>query len=133
MSKQIDFNNLTYYFKDYNIAPVNSISFKVPLNVYNDTKNSSVSIEKIEEDQKQFKSKLNEITTGNPKYKLKDQFDGIEKIKNLCNSREKVKYNKLNISATTWNEEFKLPDGSYSLSDIQDYFEYILKKTWRKY
>ena len=27
----------------------------------------------------------------------------------------------------TWNEEFKLPDGSYSLSDIQDYFEYILK------
>ena len=27
-----------------------------------------------------------------------------------------------------WNEEFKLPDGSYSISDIQDYFEYILKK-----
>ena len=29
------------------------------------------------------------------------------------------------------NEEFELPDGSYSVSDIQDYFEYILK-TWRK-
>ena len=27
-----------------------------------------------------------------------------------------------------WNEEFDLPDGSYSISDIQDYFEYILKK-----
>ena len=27
-----------------------------------------------------------------------------------------------------WNEEFELPDGSYSISDIQDYFEYILKK-----
>ena len=27
-----------------------------------------------------------------------------------------------------WNEEFELPDGSYSVSDIQDYFEYILKK-----
>ena len=26
------------------------------------------------------------------------------------------------------NEEFKLPDGSYSLSDIQDYIEYIIKK-----
>ena len=24
-----------------------------------------------------------------------------------------------------WNEEFKLPDGSYSVSDIQDYFDYI--------
>ena len=36
--------------------------------------------------------------------------------------------NKFKISASTWNEEFKLPDGSYSVSDIQDYFEYILKK-----
>ena len=36
--------------------------------------------------------------------------------------------NKFKISAPTWNEEFKLPDGSYSVSDIQDYLEYILKK-----
>ena len=28
----------------------------------------------------------------------------------------------------TWNEKFELPDGSYSVSDIQDYFEYIIKK-----
>ena len=26
------------------------------------------------------------------------------------------------------SEKFELPDGSYSVSDIQDYFEYILKK-----
>ena len=32
------------------------------------------------------------------------------------------------MSAPTWNEEFKLPDGSNSVSDIQDYFGYILKK-----
>ena len=38
------------------------------------------------------------------------------------------KDNKFKISAPTWNYEFKLPDGSYSISDIQDYFEYILKK-----
>ena len=36
--------------------------------------------------------------------------------------------NKFKISASTWNDEFELPDGSYSVSDIQDYFEYILKK-----
>ena len=30
--------------------------------------------------------------------------------------------NKFRISATTWNNEFDLPDGSYSISDIQDYF-----------
>ena len=30
------------------------------------------------------------------------------------------------MSAPTWNEEFELPDASYSVSDIQDYFEYML-------
>ena len=36
--------------------------------------------------------------------------------------------NKFKISAITWNDKFELPDGSYSVSDIQDYSEYILKK-----
>ena len=36
--------------------------------------------------------------------------------------------NKFKMPAPTWNEEFELPDGSYSVSDIQDYFGYILKK-----
>ena len=37
--------------------------------------------------------------------------------------------NKLKISSPTWwNDKFELPDGSYSVSDIQHYFEYILKK-----
>ena len=35
---------------------------------------------------------------------------------------------KVKISAPTWNVKFKLPDRSYSVSDIQDYFEYIFKK-----
>ena len=35
--------------------------------------------------------------------------------------------NKFLISVPTWNDELELPDGSYSISDIQDYFEYILK------
>ena len=37
--------------------------------------------------------------------------------------------NKFEISAPAWNDEFDLPDGSYSVSGIQDYFEYIIKKT----
>ena len=36
--------------------------------------------------------------------------------------------NKFKISAPIWNDEFKLPDGLYSVSNIQDYFDYILKK-----
>ena len=36
--------------------------------------------------------------------------------------------NKFKISVPTWNDEFELPDVSYSVSDIQDYFKYILEK-----
>ena len=38
------------------------------------------------------------------------------------------KNNKFKISAPTWNDKFELPDGFYSVWDIQDYIEYILKK-----
>ena len=46
--------------------------------------------------------------------------------------KKSYKNKKFKMSAPTWNEEFELPDGSYSISNIQDYFEYIFKKTWRK-
>ena len=48
------------------------------------------------------------------------------------NIKSSYNNNKFKISAPTWNEEFTLPDGSYSISDIQDYFEYILKKHGEK-
>ena len=38
------------------------------------------------------------------------------------------KNNNFEVSPPTWNEEFKLPDESYSVSDIQEYFDYIIKK-----
>ena len=44
------------------------------------------------------------------------------------NIKSSYNNNKFKISAPTWNDEFELPDGSYSVSDIQDYFEYILEK-----
>ena len=43
------------------------------------------------------------------------------------NVKSEYNNNKFKISAPTWNDEFDLPDGSYSVSDIQDYFEYIIK------
>ena len=36
--------------------------------------------------------------------------------------------NKFKISAPTWSDTFDLPDGSYSVGDIQDYFEFIIEK-----
>ena len=43
------------------------------------------------------------------------------------NIKKSYKNNRFKISAPTWNEEFELPDGSYSVLGIQDYFEYIIK------
>ena len=43
------------------------------------------------------------------------------------NIKSSYNNNKFKISEPTWNDNFELPDGSYSVSDIQDYFEYILK------
>ena len=40
---------------------------------------------------------------------------------------EKYKSHIRITSVSTWNEELELPDGSYFISDIQDYIEYILK------
>ena len=44
------------------------------------------------------------------------------------NIKSKYNNNKLKVSALSWNDEFNLPAGSNSVSDIQDYFEYIIKK-----
>ena len=44
------------------------------------------------------------------------------------NIKSEYSSNKFKISATTWNDIFDLPDGSYTVSNIQDYFEYIIKK-----
>ena len=44
------------------------------------------------------------------------------------NIKSSYNNNKFEISTPTWNDKFELPDGSYSASNIQDYFEYILKK-----
>ena len=43
------------------------------------------------------------------------------------NIKSSYNNNKFKISAPTWPDEFQLPGGSYSISDLQDYFEYILK------
>ena len=44
------------------------------------------------------------------------------------NIKSEYNNNKFKISAPTWNDTFDLSDGSYSIADIQDYFEFIIKK-----
>ena len=42
--------------------------------------------------------------------------------------RKHSKNNKLKITAPTWNNKLESLDGSYSVTDIQDYIKYIIKK-----
>ena len=73
------------------------------------------------------------------KYDLIDMLDLKNPNKNMalvnlsiCYTWKNVKSdynnNKFKISAPTWKETFDLPDGSYNISEIQDYIEYIIKK-----
>ena len=43
-------------------------------------------------------------------------------------NKKVIKNNSFKISGSTWNNKFELPDGLYSVSHIQDYFEYLIKK-----
>ena len=90
ISKEINFGDLICYFKDPCITPKHFIEFNGPMRICNEIVNGDKTIKKIEEDQKQFKSDLNEITIGDPRHKSINQLDTIKNVKNIYNSRQKV-------------------------------------------
>ena len=53
-------------------------------------------------------------------------FSNLSIFYNRKNIKDSYNNNKFKVSATIWNDEFELPDGSYSVSDIQDYLGYLL-------
>ena len=66
----VDFNDLTYYFKDMRIGPISFIDFKGPMHIFKSIHNGDVTLEDIEKEQKKCKEELARIKQGNPK---KDQ------------------------------------------------------------
>ena len=73
------------------------------------------------------------------KYNLIDKLDLRNPNKNMAlanlsiyytwkNVKSIYKNNKFKMSAPTWSQEFDLPGGLYNIPEIQDYFEYIIKK-----
>ena len=73
-----------------------------------------------------------------PLFNLNDKINNLKKsnkyiaLSNLNiyytwnNIKKSCENNRFKILAPTWNEDFELSDGSYSVSDIQEYFEHIL-------
>ena len=49
------------------------------------------------------------------------------------NVKSDLKNNKFKINAPTWSEEFHVSDGSYSVPDTQNYFEFMIKRTRNYY
>ena len=70
----------------------------------------------------------------NDKLYLKNRNKNLA-LANLCiyytwkNIKSEYNNNTFNISAPTWNDTFDLPNGSYSIANIHDYFEFITEKT----
>ena len=55
-------------------------------------------------------------------------FQNVSTYYSWKDKRKQYKNNKLEIIASSWNDEFELPDDFYYVSDIQDYIEYIIEK-----
>ena len=79
-----------------------------------------------------------EISKTNERNKFVYQFTDKLNLKSLLvnliiyykqkNIKSAYNSNRFKVLAPTWNEEFDFPDGSYLISDTQDYFQYVIKK-----
>ena len=88
--KRIDFNNLTYNFKDLKIPPVGFIKFKGLLHIFKSIHNGDTPLESVENEQKKLKEELGYIKQENPKNRSEEQQNIIDNIENLYNSRQEV-------------------------------------------
>ena len=89
MSDKIGFDCLIYNFKN----PTSSINFGkfgVPMYIYGHIKHGNTTLQQVEKQQKDFKKELNEITSGNTKYKSNNQLYVINNVKSLYESRQKI-------------------------------------------
>ena len=88
--KSIDFNDLTYYFKDLSIPSVGFIKFKGLMHILKRIHNSDIPLEDIEKEQIELKRDLGRIKQGDPRDESEEQKKTIDNIKNLYNSRQEV-------------------------------------------
>ena len=84
----IDFNNLTFNFKDPKHAPISFIKFKGPNRIFKTIHDGDIFVKDVEKEQEKFKSDIGEIKKGNPMRKSPEQIQAISNIENLCKSRE---------------------------------------------
>ena len=83
MSREINYSNLVYKFKNSSIYSISFIAFGDPLYTYDQLKRGDKTLQQVEEEQGKFKSELNEITKDSKK--SESQKNTIGNVKNLYN------------------------------------------------
>ena len=89
-TKKTNYSNLTYSDITPGIRPIDLIELRGSLDIFKVIENGNKTIQTAEKEQIKLKSKLGEITSGNPKHKLQNQKVTIENVQNLSNLRQKV-------------------------------------------
>ena len=79
-----------YHFISKKSDPIKFNHFRFPLGFIADTRNGKTELETAKQKQINFKLNLNRISTGNRKYKSREQINALDNIKIFYNSREKV-------------------------------------------
>ena len=86
--KPIDFNDLTYNFKDLRIPSVGFIKFKGPFHIFKSIHSGYIPLEDLEKEPIELERDLGHIKQGDPRDKSEEQKKTIDNSKNLYNSRE---------------------------------------------
>ena len=89
ISDEINYDDLIYYFKRPS-SPVSFNEYEDPSDLHDKIENGDKTIQAAEEEQTRIKSRLGEITSGNPEHKSTNQSYAIKNAQNLYNSRQKL-------------------------------------------
>ena len=102
------------------------LSKKLTKTIYNNFININTENNKTNESHRFRQSLVDKLNLKNPNKDI--ALGNLSIYYTWKNIKSAYNNNKFKISAPTWNDTFDLPDGSYSIADIQDYFEFIIKK-----
>ena len=89
ITDEINYDDLIYYFKRPS-SPVSFNEYEDPSDLHDKIKNGDKTTQAAEEQQTRIKSRLGEITSGNPEHKSTNQSYAIKNAQNLYNSRQKL-------------------------------------------
>ena len=91
ISGEINYNKLIFYYNSgYFTTPICLKKFKGSFNTFKEVRDGDKALQEIEQDEKNLKSSLGEITSGNPKHKREYPLDTIKNVQSLYDSRQKV-------------------------------------------